>query len=302
MSERETHKPNYNDDYDGEDFTITVSNLELKGMKWKPENSPRFIYVFIHGLGAYITFKKDFFYDIMAIGGVVYATDHIGHGRSAGSRVSCTIDEIIEETEKTILLAKEENPGLQVLLHGHSMGGLSAISLAIKDPDFATQNIKAIVAEAPWISECPQRKLNILERGGIRAIKYILPTFQISGGVDFFSDDLDKNWVEMTKNNKLYEYNLTPRLYVSVMDWQAKVRSEWKNWPKAVPLLFLQGLVDPLVDAKQSEPWIQQLVDDKEIDATYKLYETGSHVMLKSNLRQEVVNDINSFIHAKLQL
>ena len=295
-------KPNFNDAYDGEDYAITVSNLELKGMKWKPEGDPKFIYVFVHGLGAYVTFKKDFFYDIMKMGGVVYGTDHIGHGRSPGARVSCTIDEIIEETQKTILHAKDEYPELPVLLHGHSMGGLTVLSLAIKDPEFATQNVKAIIAEAPWISECPQRKLNIVMRGGVRALNYVMPNFQIAGGVDFFSDDLDKDWVEMTKKNPLYEYNLTPRLYVSVMDWQWKVREEWKKWPTAVPLLFLQGLVDPLVDAKQSEPWIQQLVEDKDIDATYKLYETGSHVMLKSNLRANIIDVITQFTNEKLQL
>ena len=298
----EPTKPNYNDDYDGEDFTVTVSGSELKGMKWKPEGQPKFIYIFVHGLGAYVTFKKDFFYDILKLGGVVYGTDHIGHGRSPGSRVSTTIDEIIEETEKTVLHAKEEYPTLPVLLHGHSMGGLSVLSLAIKDPKFASDNVKAIIAEAPWISECPQRKLNIIERGGIRALNYVMPRIQISGGVDFFSDDLDNEWVELCKKNPLYEYNLTPRLYVSVMDWQAKVRADWKNWPTTVPLLFLQGLADPLVDAKQSEPWIQQLVDDKDIDATYKLYETGSHVMLKSNLRKEITDVITEFINTKLQI
>ena len=47
--------------YDGEDFNVPLDSVHLMGQIWKPEGDPKFVYVFVHGLAVFITFKKDFF-------------------------------------------------------------------------------------------------------------------------------------------------------------------------------------------------------------------------------------------------
>jgi acylglycerol lipase len=141
-------------DYDGEDFTIKLSTgEELLGQTWKPEGDPKFIYLFMHGLGAFLTFKKDFFYVILENKGVVFGSDHLGHGRSPGPRVSCTADELADEVVQLCRLARERYPNLPIILHGHSMGGMAVIFTMLKRyEELRPLKITGVIAEAPWLS------------------------------------------------------------------------------------------------------------------------------------------------------
>lgn len=294
----------FEETYDGEDFNITVSGMNLKGQYWTPEGKTKFVYVFVHGLGAYITFKKDFFKDILSMGGSVFAADHIGHGNSPGGPTSCTINEIMEETHKVIEFGKAKFPNVPVVLHGHSMGGLTVIAMCYEDTQFLLQNVSCVIAESPWISACPQRKLSSIEIFGIKCLRWITPQISIPSGVSFFSDDLDKEWVEFTKNNPHTYSTLTPRLYLSVLEKQQMIHASFDKFPTALPLLFLQGECDPLVDAKESDVWMKALLDCKRdgVEVHYKLYPKGSHVMLKSKLRGEVAREMINFIETKCGL
>ena len=128
--------------YDGDDFNVPLNSVHLMGQIWKPEGEPKFVYVFVHGLAVFITFKKDFFKIIQNMKGVAFACDHLGHGRSPGARVSCKIDEVVEETKQVIMLAHKRYPNLPILLHGHSMGGLTVLKLAMTNQDFVRQSPK----------------------------------------------------------------------------------------------------------------------------------------------------------------
>lgn len=285
--------------YDGEDFNVPLDSIHLMGQIWKPEGEPKFVYVFVHGLAVFITFKKDFFKIIQNMKGVAFACDHLGHGRSPGARVSCQIDEIIEETKQVILLAHKRYPNLPILLHGHSMGGLTVLKLAMKNQDFCRQYLCAIIAEAPWISRCPQREPNGCQMCCIRCLnKCCCSTTQFDGGVSHFSSDLAPEWVQQMKASEYMGTTMTPRLYVSVKDSIKFVQENKSEFPREVPLLFLQGMNDDLVDGKESDVWIHELIainDNHKI--TYKSFEQGPHVMLKTKIRAHVIKEITDFMN-----
>lgn len=286
----------WNIDYDGEDFEIEACRVKLAGMTWKPEGTPKFNYVFVHGLSVFTTFKKDFFPFILNEGGQVFATDHLGHGRSPGSRVSCSIDEIVEETEKVILYAEQTNPDLPLILHGHSMGGLTILTLALKHPDFVRQHVSGLVAEAPWISSCPQRQPGCCLMGCIRFISWFCPRLGIDGGVSHFSADNDRTWVNLISNSQYFAPVTTPRNYLSAQDTIKWLRQHRETWPQDVPLLFVQGRNDDLVNAQESEVWISALISEHpDSDITFKMYD-GPHVMLKTPVRRDVITEMMGFI------
>lgn len=289
-------------EYDGEEFKLNVANYELLGQIWKPESEPKYVYVFVHGLGCFVTFKKDFYYVVLENGGAVVACDHIGHGKSQGPRTSCTIPEAVEETLKVINLAKERFPGLPIVVHGHSMGGLITIMTMLTHYSDVADVVKCAIAEAPWISKCPQRQLNWFERKGIQLLHMIAPCTLLPAGVELFSPDLKKEWVEVCDKTPLYSHDLSPRLYFSVEEAQEYVRSHVADWPKEMPFLFLQGNVDALVDAKESDVWVQQLLAQEGVDVTYKTYEKGPHLLLKSPYRPEVCREILGFISEKCHI
>ena len=291
----ELSEAKFSNEYDGTDFKVRVGEVDLLGQYWIPEN-PTFIYVFVHGLGAYITFKRDFFDVILSNNGAVFACDHLGHGRSPGPRTSCTIDECIEETQHVIEYAQEKCANLPVVLHGHSMGGLISLSTVYKDPEWALSHIKCVIAEAPWISQCPQKRIGPVTGALIHGVSWIAPNLKIKNDVKFFSDDLDPKWVQLCQDCPLYSYDITPRLVVSQRAWASKVHQSVDLWPAQLPLLFLQGKKDPLVDAIESDQYITPLSKREGVKVTYKLYEEGSHVMLKSALRPQICHEILDFI------
>jgi acylglycerol lipase len=179
-------------DYDGEDFTIDLTpTIKLLGQTWRPSTSPRFVYIFAHGLGAFVPFKKDFFYVILDLGGVVFGCDHLGHGRSPGARTVLTVEDLTTETVKVAELAHERYPSLPIVLHGHSMGGLTVISTVVyKIEQIRGLNIRGIIAEAPWLTPCPSRSVGPISRALLRGLRWAVPNFAVPAGVPLFSDDL----------------------------------------------------------------------------------------------------------------
>lgn len=291
---------NFNIDYDGEDFTIDLNGTNLLGHTWKPEGTPRFVYIFVHGLGAFVTFKKDFFYIILEQGGVVFGCDHLGHGRSDGPRVSCTMDEIVEENVRVVNLAHEKYPDLPIVIHGHSMGGCATILTIMKRWEEIKGKVTLAILEAPWISKCPQRELGRFERFGINLLHKIWPTKELPAGVALFSPDLHPGWVELCDKSPLYSHTLTPRLYLSVEEAHAFVRENIDRWPAELPLLFIQGANDALVDPQGNDEWIKALQAREGLDITYKLYDDVPHVPLKCPKRKEIIEDILKFLNDHL--
>ena len=290
---------NWNLEYDGKDFEVKVDNWVLKGQSWENVENPKFIYIFVHGLTATIVFKKDIYPVINKAGGVVFACDHVGHGRSPGVPVSCKICENVEETKQVIQLAKSKYPQLPVIVHGHSMGGLTVLSLALRFPEYVSTNIAALIAEAPWISPCPQRIPGCCLMTATRIASKIpyLETISVPANVNFFTPDLDPQWTNLTQNFKYNYHTLTPRLFVSVTDEIAFIRSNPHLFPKDVPLLFIQGKKDDLVDPEMNETWIQKLLcDETYTNVTYKKLEDAPHVILKTKDRAETLQTMLNFI------
>jgi alpha-beta hydrolase superfamily lysophospholipase len=96
-----------------------------------PNPDARYVALLCHGYGEHIG-RYDHVADaLVAHGAVVHAADHVGHGRSDGERV------LIDDYEAVVgdfhLLAEhamQSDPGLPVVLVGHSMGGMIAARYA----------------------------------------------------------------------------------------------------------------------------------------------------------------------------
>ena len=161
------------------------------------------------------------------------------------------------------------------------MGGMAAIMTILKKYEEIKGKITAVITEAPWISKCPQRELSTIERFGINILQRVWGTFKVSAGVEMYSPDLDQNWVKMCDESPYYCKSLTPRLYLSVEEAHEFVHANADLWPQELPLLFLQGEVDALVDAKGNEKWIQAVLAGEGMKVTYKLYPDVPHVTLK---------------------
>jgi acylglycerol lipase len=289
-------------DYDGEDFTIELNpTTKLLGQTWTPSSDPRFVYIFAHGLGAFLTFKKDFFYLILERGGVVFACDHLGHGRSPGPRTVLTVEDLTTETVKVTELAHSRYPELPIILHGHSMGGLAVVGTAVyKLSELDGLNVRGAIAEAPWLTPCPSRPVGWAEHALLVGLAWLLPNLAIPSGVPLFSDDLDKTWVKLCKESPLYSFTVSPKLALDAEKAQTYIRSNPQAWPAELPLLFLQGGKDVLADPTLNCTWGQAILDRGDTKVTHRFYPDAPHVLLKCPFRGQIVRDILQWIEERL--
>jgi alpha-beta hydrolase superfamily lysophospholipase len=112
-----------------------------------PKEADRVV-VIAHGFGEHSGRYLHVIDRLVADGAVVYAPDHRGHGRSEGPRaVVDDVEAMADDLHLVVQSAKDENPGLPLVLIGHSMGGLMSIRYAQRHGSELT----ALVVSGPFL-------------------------------------------------------------------------------------------------------------------------------------------------------
>jgi acylglycerol lipase len=97
--------------------------------QWIPLE-PVALVVFFHGLGEHVGSYEPFAAALNDTGIAVWAHDHAGHGRSEGERVLITsVDNLVDDAETLLGLARAAHPGLPLVVAGHSLGSAVATLL-----------------------------------------------------------------------------------------------------------------------------------------------------------------------------
>src|SRR5687768_1978218 len=119
--------------YDGAD------GAALCGFRWPAAGPPRAILQLAHGAGEHAGRYEGPLGPVVAAGFSVYAADHRGHRMTSGmshlgdfgpgGAAACVSD--MAELSK---LARAENPGLPLVLMGHSMGAMFAQAYLLEHP------------------------------------------------------------------------------------------------------------------------------------------------------------------------
>lgn len=116
-------------------FDSVADGGKIRAASWKPKKGDIIgVFQIIHGMAEHIMRYDEFARFLAESGYAVYANDHIGHGKStnlkyplgyfgdkneAGATFAADVKALTE-------IAKKENPGLPVILFGHSMGSFVA--------------------------------------------------------------------------------------------------------------------------------------------------------------------------------
>ena len=117
-----------------------------------PAERPRFIALIAHGFGEHSGRYGHVADALTAVGAVVYAPDHLGHGESDGARaVVIEADHLAIDLHTVADIARRQNSGIPIVLIGHSMGGLVATRFAQLYPG----EIAALVLSGPLVGHNP---------------------------------------------------------------------------------------------------------------------------------------------------
>jgi alpha-beta hydrolase superfamily lysophospholipase len=113
-------------------FTFTGSDGEdISAYRWSGDSEPKAIVQLAHGMGEHAARYRRLAEALTASGYVVYANDHRGHGRTAGS-----VDRqgdlgkggwgaLVDDIGLLGARAKHEHPGKPLVVLGHSMGSFA---------------------------------------------------------------------------------------------------------------------------------------------------------------------------------
>jgi alpha-beta hydrolase superfamily lysophospholipase len=116
---------------------VSRDGLAIACMRWSTAGEPRAVVQIAHGMGEHIGRYAETIAALTAAGFTVYGSDHRGHGRTAqragafGEFGKGGFPLLVEDMVRLTDRAAVENPGVPLLLMGHSMGSFASQLYAI---------------------------------------------------------------------------------------------------------------------------------------------------------------------------
>lgn len=245
--------------------------------RWEPDEEPTRITLIVHGYAEHGGRYGHVAVALIARGSVVYADDHIGHGRSAGERALITdFEHVVDDLHTLAGIARDEHPGLPLTLVGHSMGGLLAGRFAQRWPQevAGVAFCGAVIGDWKWARD-------VLERPELPYVPFdpeaISRDPQI--GAAYAADPL------------VYHGQYRRGLLEAEVDALDRFQRDIGRY--AGPVLLLHGTDDPFVPCERSVQAVREMPTD---DVTVHLYEGARHEVLNETNRDEAIGHLCDWI------
>lgn len=273
-----------------EGFLQGVRNAKIYYQAWLPEAECKAVLLIVHGLaehsGRYMNVVNHF----VPLGYAVYGLDHIGHGKSEGTRVY--VDRFADYTDTLKLYfdaIRLEHPDKPVFLVGHSMGGLITAAYLLEHQD----ELAGAVLSGPGV-----KVPNHISRGTILMGKVLSMLTPKAGLLGLVAEGVSRDpaVVQAYVNDPLvYTGKTTARLAAEMLLAIQRVTAEAATI--TLPILLLQGSADKLVDPAGA----QMLYDAvSSTDKTLKVYEGFYHEVFNEQERGRVLSDVEAWLAAHL--
>jgi alpha-beta hydrolase superfamily lysophospholipase len=257
---------------------------------WLPEGDAKAVLLVVHGLGDHSGRYMNIVNHFVPLGCAVYGLDHIGHGKSEGTREY--VEQFADFTDTLAIfhsMVEEWQTGKPVFLFGHSMGGLITSYHLLDCED----RITGAVISAPLV------KIDDSVSPMIMTLNKILSRLAPRLGlvkVDATGISQDPDVVSAYVNDPLVYHGKTPaRLGAELLSAMQRVTADAAKITH--PLIVVQGSADSLVD-----PSGAQMLYDKASseDKTLKIYEGLFHEVFNEPGRDRVLDDVESWLGSRL--
>ena len=264
--------------YEGADGT------GLAGFRWSAEAKPKAVIQLAHGAGEHSMRYLGPLTPILEAGYVIYAADHRGHGMTSGMSHLGDFGPggapaAVDDMAVLARLIREREPGLPLVLLGHSMGAMFSQAWLLDHSALidalvlsGTAGPSPIRPESLNAGFPEQRTAYDAARDDAEVDKYIADPFC---GIRF-APESQASFVALRER----------RLDAETL---AKVK-------KGLPVYIFVGDADP-INAKLAR--LTPLVDAYKaagLDVTLKVYPGGRHEMLNETNRAEVVADLRGWL------
>ena len=266
----------------------TRTETELQGARgrvvvheWVAQE-PRFVVLLAHGYGEHAGRYEHVAQRLVAEGAAVYAPDHLGHGRSDGERARIDDgEEMTADLHRVAERARAAHPGLPVVLLGHSMGGLIATRYAQRHRD----ELDALVVSGPAVGGAPALEM-LLGLDPIPDVPIDPSILSRDPAVGRAYADDPLVWHGPFKRETLQSLVTAVRAVAAGPDLGD------------VPTLWIHGAEDQLVPLAATRPAIEAVRGTRFEE---RVYEGARHEVFNEINRDEVLDDVASFLHRALR-
>jgi alpha-beta hydrolase superfamily lysophospholipase len=257
---------------------------------WLPEDDAKAVLLVVHGIGEHSGRYMNLVNHFTPLGYAVYGLDHIGHGRSDGTRVFVERFGDFTETLKTFFdMVRGWQPGRPVFLVGHSLGGLIGSVFLLEHQD----ELAGAVLSAPSIKL--SESISQLTLFSARVLSNIAPKLGLTS-VDVTAVSSDPAVVQAYLDDPLvYKGKATVRLAAEGIKAIERVTRDVAQI--RLPLLIVQGSADHLVEPDGAKMLYEQ---SASTDKTYKIYDGFYHEVMNEPGRTQVLGDMQAWFEARL--
>ncbi|MGV1087207.1 MAG: alpha/beta hydrolase [Mycobacterium sp.] len=257
---------------------------------WTPDTALRGVVVLAHGYGEHARRYDHVAQRFGEAGLATYALDHRGHGRAGGKRVRVRhMQEFVSDYRTLVLTARKENPGVPLIVLGHSMGGGIVFAYGVEHPG----EYDLMVLSGPAIAAHEGvSKIKAVIGKAVGSVLPDLPIEQISA--DAVSRD----------PNVVADYNADPLVYrgkipAGIAKALLVVGETMHQRAPGItaPLLVVHGEDDQLVSAEGSKRLVECI---GSTDVELKIYPELYHEVFNEPEREQVLDDVTTWIQARL--
>ena len=287
---------------------------------WTPEKDPKGTIQIAHGLAGHCE-RFDGLARALAEGGLaVLANDHLGHGKSVNAPSDLGYFagrdgwmKVLRDMRTVYEQTCDRFPGLPRFLLGHSMGSFLVRTYMFTWPkDFdgvvlagTAHQRRALLLAGRVLSEAlaaasPRGRGAFLN--GIVSANYNRAFRPARTGYDWLTRD--EASVDGFLRDPLCGFVCTNRLYADMMQGLLMItsRKNMKRMEKDLPVLFYSGTMDPVGENGVGVMRAARAFRKAGMtDVTVRLYEGGRHEMHNEINRQEVFEDLLSWISDKIE-
>ncbi|MBR1497791.1 MAG: lysophospholipase [Oscillospiraceae bacterium] len=284
-----------------------------------PEGTPRGVVQIAHGIAEHVERYDGFSAFLASHGYVVTANDHLGHGKSVQDPKDLGFfaekggwELVVDDMRRLYTRTSGDYPGLPYFLFGHSMGSFLARTYLIRCGHGLRGVILSGTGQQPPAAVTAGLllgKREIARRGGhYRSEKLNNMAFgSYTRGIvplRTVSDWLSRDPAEVDRfvADPLCGFVPTAELFYAMMHGIAfnQNKKNLARMEKSLPVHFMSGAADPVgAYGKGVIRAYRSFLDAGMLDVSLKLYAGGRHEMLNEINRDEVCQDVLSWLESK---
>lgn len=300
--------------------TVTASDgTALHTHRWLPDGSAKAVVQIAHGMAEHSARYARLAQSLTDHGYAVYAHDHRGHGATASEADHGYFadengwDAVVADLRAVTRFAQEEQPGLPLFLLGHSMGSFLARTYVIED----SRDLAGLVLSGTGGDPGPLGKVGLAVarlEARLRGGRHVSPmldklTFgQFNAafkpnrtGFDWLSRDEAE--VDAYVADPLCGRTFTSGFFADLFGGIQRIndRKQVAGVRRDLPILLVAGDKDPVGDGGKGPRTVaEQYSSVGIVDVTCTLYPGAHHEIFNETNRDEVTQDVISWLDAHL--